>query len=65
MRAIQCISVTTVSINISKKHFRPGGIVASEWTRSVRVVRDTLLADCSAPGVNTTRRIAYHPAITI
>ena len=50
---------------ISKKHFRPGGMAASEWTRSVRAVRDTPVADYSVPGVNTTRRVAYHPAIAV
>ena len=37
----------------------------SEWTRSVRAVRDTPVADYSAPGVKTTRRIAYRPPIAI
>jgi len=40
---------------ISKKHFRLGGLAASEWTRSVRAVRDALVADYSVPGVKTTR----------
>jgi len=30
---------------ISKKHFRPGGMVPSEWTRSVRAVGDTPVGD--------------------
>jgi len=50
---------------ISKKHFRPGGMAPSEWMRSVRAVRDTPVADDSAPGVNTTRRVAYRPPITV
>jgi len=50
---------------ISKKHFRPGGMAPSEWTRSVRAVRDTTVADYSAPGVNTTRHVAYHPPIAV
>jgi len=37
----------------------------SEWTRSVRAVRDTPVADYSAPGVNTTRRVAYRPPIAV
>ena len=37
----------------------------SEWTRSVRAVRDTPVADYSAPGINTTRRIAYRPPIAV
>jgi len=48
-------------IPISKKHFRPGGMAPSEWTRSVRAVRDTPVADYSTPGVNATRRGAYCP----
>jgi hypothetical protein len=51
--------------DISKKHFRLGGLAASEWTRSVRAVRDTPVADYSAPGVNTTRRVAYRPPIAV
>jgi hypothetical protein len=50
---------------ISKKHFRPGGMAASEWTRSVRAIRDTPVADVSVPGVNTTRRVAYRPPIAV
>jgi hypothetical protein len=38
---------------------------ASEWTRSVRAVRDTRVADYSAPGVNTTRRVVYRPPIAV
>jgi len=33
---------------ISKKHFRLGGMAASKWTRSIRAIRDTPLADYSA-----------------
>jgi len=51
--------------HISKKHFRPVGMAPSEWTRSVRAVRDTPVADYSAAGVNTTRRVAYRPPITV
>jgi len=50
---------------ISKKHFRPGGMAPSEWTRSIRAVRDTPVADYSAPGANTTRRVAYRPPIAV
>ena len=50
---------------ISKKHLRPGGMAPSEWMRSVRADRDTPVADYSAPGVNTTRRVAYRPPITV
>ena len=30
---------------INKKHFRPGGMAPSEWTRSIRALRDTPVAD--------------------
>jgi hypothetical protein len=50
---------------ISKKHFRPGGMAPSEWTRSIRAVRDTPVADYSTPGVNATRRVAYCPTIAV
>jgi hypothetical protein len=50
---------------ISKKHLHLGGMAPSEWTRSVRAVRDTPVADYSAPGVITTRRVAYRPLIAV
>jgi len=37
----------------------------SEWTRSVRAVRGTPVADFSAPGVNTIRRVANRPPIAV
>jgi hypothetical protein len=37
----------------------------SEWTRSVRAVRDTPVADYSAPGLNTMRRVTYCPPIAV
>jgi hypothetical protein len=48
---------------ISKKIFRSGGMAPSEWTRSVRAIRNTLVADYPAPGVNTTHRVVYCPPI--
>jgi len=36
--------------NISKKIFCPGGMALSEWTRSVRAVRDIPVTEHSAPG---------------
>jgi len=51
--------------NISKKSFRPGGMVPSEWMRSIRAIRDTPVADYSAPGVKTTRRVTYRPQIAV
>jgi len=40
-------------------------MVPSEWTRSVRAVRDTPVADYSTPGINTTRLVAYRPPIAV
>jgi hypothetical protein len=57
-------TAANVSI-ISKKYFRPGGLAPSEWTRSVRAVRETPVADYSAPGVNSTRRVPYRPLIAV
>jgi hypothetical protein len=53
------------SINIAKKYFRPGGMAPSEWTRSVRAVRDTPVVDYTAPGLDTTHRVAYFPPIIV
>jgi hypothetical protein len=50
---------------ISKKYFRLGRMAPSEWTRSIRVVRDTPVADYSAPGVNSTRHVPYRALITV
>jgi hypothetical protein len=47
--------------NISKKLFRPGAMATSEWTRSVRAVRDIPLAAYSAPGIKTLHQVAYRP----
>jgi len=58
-------NIHPVRIHITKKHIRPGGMAPSEWTRSFTSLRDTLVADYSAPGVNTTRRIAYRPPIAV
>jgi len=51
--------------SISKKHFHLGGMAPSEWTRSVRAVRATLVADYTAPRTKTTRRVAYRPPIAV
>jgi hypothetical protein len=51
--------------SISKKYFRPGGMAPSEWTRSIRTVRDTLVADYSAPDLNSMHRVPYHPPIAV
>jgi len=60
----QCLRLPK-PLYISKKHFRPGGMAPSEWTRSVRAVRDTPVAGYSAPGVNTTCRVASRPPIAV
>jgi len=52
-----------IALYISQKDLRLGRMAASEWTRSVRAVRDTPVADYSFPAVNTTRHIAYRPPI--
>jgi hypothetical protein len=64
------VRTTRVRINhqvshISKKHFRPGRMAVSEWTRSVRAIRDTPVADYSAPDVNTACQAAYCPPIAV
>jgi len=51
--------------DISKKQFRPGGMAPSEWTHSVRAIRDTPVADYPAPGANTTHRVVYRPLIAV
>jgi len=48
-----------------KNQFRQGRIVTSESTRCIRAIRDTPVADYSAPSFNTTQRIAYCPPITV
>jgi len=50
---------------ISKKIFRSDGMAPSEWTGSVRAVRDTPVADYSAPDIHTTRRVVYRPPIAV
>jgi hypothetical protein len=37
----------------------------SYWMRSVRAVRDTPVVDYSAPGLNTSPRVAYRPPIAV
>ena len=49
----------------SKKYFHLGAMALSEWTRILRAVRDTPVADNSTPGVNSTRRISYCPLIAV
>jgi hypothetical protein len=50
---------------ISKKKICPAGMTPSEWTRSVRAISDMPVAAYSAPGANTTRRVAYGPPIAV
>jgi hypothetical protein len=60
-----CVFALPVRYHSSKKYFCPGEMAPSEWTHSVRAVRDTLVADYSAPGVNSTRRVPYRPLIAV
>jgi hypothetical protein len=53
--------MAAIVTSISKKHIRPGGMAPSEWTRSIRGVRDTPVEDYSTPGFNAAHRIAYLP----
>jgi hypothetical protein len=46
-----------------QKKFYSGGIAPSEWTHSVKAIRDTSVADYSAPVGIITRHIAYLPPI--
>jgi len=48
---------------ISKKRFRSAGVAQSEWTRSVRAVRDIPVADYCTPRVNATRHVVYRAPI--
>jgi len=50
---------------ISKKHFGPGGMAQSERMRSVRAIRDIPVVADSAPGANTTTRVAYCPPLVV
>ena len=54
-----------LTMGISKKCFHLWGMAQSEWTRFVRDVRDTPVAEYSVLGVNTTRRIAHCPPIAV
>jgi len=51
--------------DIGKKHFCHGRMAESEWTHSIRAVRDNPVAAYSAPDVNTTHPVAYHPPIAV
>jgi hypothetical protein len=37
----------------------------SEWTWSVKAIRDILLAADTASGINTTHHVAYRPPIAV
>jgi len=47
----------------AKKYFHLGRMALSEWTGSVSAVRDTLVGNYSAPGLNTMRCVAHRPPI--
>jgi len=40
-------------------------MATSEWTCSVRAIWNNPVADCSVPGINTMRRVAYRPPIAV
>jgi len=40
-------------------------MAASEWTRSVRAIRDTPVADYCASSINTTRHVSYCPPMAV
>jgi len=44
---------------IRKEKFLPGGMTPSEWTRSVRAITNTPVADYLAPSANALRHVAY------
>jgi hypothetical protein len=50
---------------VSKEKFRAGRMAPSEWTRSVRAVRDTRVADYYATNVNSAVRFPYRHLITV
>jgi len=51
--------------HISRKIFSSGKMALSEWMRSVRAIRDTLVADYSTPGINAMRRVVSRPPIAV
>ena len=64
--AILCMGGSAISSHHQlhqQKHFRLGGMAESKWTHCVGAVRDTLVVAYSAPGVNTTHRVASRPLI--
>jgi len=58
-------SIASPKLLISKKYFIPDGMAPSEWTCSVRAVGETAVADYSAPGVNSSRRVPYRDLIAV
>jgi len=50
---------------ICKKYLRPGVMAPSEWTCSIRAVRDTPVEDYSAHGFNPTHCVPYRPPIAV
>jgi len=62
---IKCSIMTMHLILMRKKHFRPCRMAPSEWTPSIRAIRDIPVAAYSVPGTNTTRCVACHPPIAV
>jgi len=63
--SLHCSVIIHIIRCFCKNHFFPGGMAVSEWMRSFRAVTDVWVANYSAPGTNTMRRIAYHPWIAV
>jgi len=55
----------TLVIIMNQTLFCSGGMAPSEWARIIRAVRDTPVANPLTPGLNSTRRIVYRPAIVV
>jgi hypothetical protein len=43
----------------------PSDMAQSEWTRSERAVRDNPVVDDTAPSINSTKWVPYHPLIAV
>ena len=50
---------------INKIEFCLGGLAPLGWKRTIIPVRDTPVEDYSAPGINSARRVPFHPLIAV
>jgi hypothetical protein len=64
-KSIQMLPTSPAAWQHQQTKFHSGEVAPSEWTRSVRAVRDTLVADYSAPVVNIMHRVVSRPAIAV